>query len=225
MTSQGVSGVLLSWRLSPCPTSRSSIRARSDLSPTERAEVDALFAAAFADGVDDLAWATSEWYVLVRNLDGVLTSMIEILERTVTVDGQPVRVGGIGGVGTHPDYRRRGHSTAALRVAADFLRENLAVPFGLLVTGEEEIPFYGRLGWRVASPAPSRSTSPAIESSSAMASTWCCPSAPTPGHPAPSISAAYRGRRRSSRRKAKVYITCVIDVSPGRCWNRAGGEL
>jgi GNAT superfamily N-acetyltransferase len=126
-----------------------TLRARSDLSPTERAEVDALFAAAFADGVDDLAWATSEWYVLVRDLDGVLTSMIEILERTVTVDSQPVRVGGIGGVGTHPDYRRLGHSTAALRVAADFLRENLAVPFGLLVTGEEEIPFYGRLGWRV----------------------------------------------------------------------------
>jgi predicted acetyltransferase len=75
--------------------------------------------------------------------------MVEILERTVTVDGQPVRVGGIGGVGTHPDFRRRGHSTAALRVAAEFMRTNLRVPFGLLVTGTEEIPFYGRVGWHV----------------------------------------------------------------------------
>jgi GNAT superfamily N-acetyltransferase len=123
-----------------------TLRRRRELSPPEQAEVDALFAAAFGADTEGLTWATGEWYVLVRTEDGVLTSMVEILERTVTVSGQPVRVGG---VGTRPDYRRRGHSTAALRAAADFMREVLRSPFGLLITGDEEIPFYGRVGWQV----------------------------------------------------------------------------
>jgi GNAT superfamily N-acetyltransferase len=126
---------------------------RADLAPAEQAEVDALYAVLFGEDDEGLAWARGEWYVLVHTADGVLSSMVEILERTVTVDGQPVRVGGIGGVGTYPEYRLRGHSTAALRVAADFLRDSLRVPFGLLITGDEEVPFYARLGWR-AIPGP-----------------------------------------------------------------------
>jgi predicted acetyltransferase len=125
-----------------------ALRRRADLAPAEQAEVDALYAVLFGEDDEVLTWARGEWYVLVRTAAGALSSMIEILERTVTVDGQPVRVGGVGGVGTHPEHRLRGHSTAALRVAADFMRDTLRAPFGLLMTGEEEIPFYGRLGWQ-----------------------------------------------------------------------------
>jgi len=130
-----------------------TVRSSADLSAAEQLEIAALLAVAFGEEDESYTWAHGEWYVLIRTAEGILTSMLEILARTVTVADHPVRVGGIGGVCTHPDYRLRGHSTSALRVAASFLRDEMCVPFGLLLTDDEVIPFYARLGWRVAEDA------------------------------------------------------------------------
>ena len=59
-----------------------------------------------------------------------------------------VRVGGIGGVKTHPASRGRGLATIAIQRALDFFREQGDVDFGLLVCEPGLVPFYERLGWR-----------------------------------------------------------------------------
>jgi hypothetical protein len=59
-----------------------------------------------------------------------------------------VRVGGIGGVKTHPASRGRGFATAAIRRALDFFHEQGDVDFGVLVCEPGLVPFYERQGWR-----------------------------------------------------------------------------
>src|SRR5262249_49421383 len=59
-----------------------------------------------------------------------------------------VRVGGIGGVKTHPAFRGRGFATSAIQRALDFFREQGDVDFGLLVCERGLGPFYERQGWR-----------------------------------------------------------------------------
>jgi predicted acetyltransferase len=121
---------------------------RDQLSHRGREQSQALLTTVFGED-QDTVWAEGDWLVLVHTAEGILASMVEILERTVTVDRRPVRTGGISSVGTLSEYRRRGYSTAALQVAAEFMRDTLGVSFALLVTGDEEIPFYQRLGWQV----------------------------------------------------------------------------
>ena len=52
-----------------------------------------------------------------------LAAALEIVERTIQVGGQPLHVGGVGGVMSAPAYRGRGCAKTALRVAAGFLFE------------------------------------------------------------------------------------------------------
>lgn len=59
-----------------------------------------------------------------------------------------MRVGGIGGVKTHPASRGRGFATTAIQRALDFFREQGDVDFGLLVCEPDLVLFYERLGWR-----------------------------------------------------------------------------
>lgn len=70
------------------------------------------------------------------------------MARDATLDGRPVRVGGVGGVKTHPADRGQGHAAAALRRALDFLRDEAGAGFGLLVCEPALVGFYARLGWR-----------------------------------------------------------------------------
>ena len=59
-----------------------------------------------------------------------------------------MKVGGIGGVKTHPAFRGRGFATAAIQRALAFFHEQGDVDFGLLVCEPGLVPFYERLGWR-----------------------------------------------------------------------------
>lgn len=83
------------------------------------------------------AWAGDQW-----------VSLVEIVDRVVSVGGQPVRVGGIGGVSTLPEFRRQGYSTAALDAAARFIFDELGVSFGLLLCSDAMVPFYAARGWQ-----------------------------------------------------------------------------
>ena len=52
-----------------------------------------------------LEWAAAEWCVRVHGGDGTLASYVGITVRDAHHDGRPIRVGGIGGVKTHPVAR------------------------------------------------------------------------------------------------------------------------
>ena len=82
---------------------------RREAPEAERKQVDGWVTQIFADDTNNLVWSENDWYVLV-NLDGQMVSHVGIVERTGTVNGQPVRLGGIGGVATLPDWRRHGYA-------------------------------------------------------------------------------------------------------------------
>jgi len=97
----------------------------------------------------EFEWSEPDWRVLVW-ADGQVVSQVAILERVGRVAGQPVKLGGVGGVIALPDWRGRGFTSAALRRTAAFMCQELRVEFGLLVCEEDVVAFYERLGWRVA---------------------------------------------------------------------------
>jgi len=124
------------------------IRTSSQIPKAELEQVSAWVTQIFSDDNDGLQWATDDWHVMVR-LDRQVASRVGIVERMGTVNGQPVKLGGIGGVATLPAYRRRGLAHAAMAKAAEFMRNELKVEFGLLICGTKMILYYGRSGWQV----------------------------------------------------------------------------
>ncbi len=77
--------------------------------------------------------------------DGRIVSTLRVWERRMRIGACAVRTGGIGGVGTHPDYRGRGYATSLMRDAVAYM-EAAGYDVGLLFS---IIPcaFYRRLGW------------------------------------------------------------------------------
>jgi aminoglycoside 2'-N-acetyltransferase I len=124
------------------------IKASHQLTPQEREQLDELFKEAFP--VDDLdyKWSEVNWFVLVKE-GHELVSNVEIIERTATVEGAPVKLGGIGGVATRTAWRRHGFAEAGLKIAQSFLKKKLAVDFGLLICADKMIPYYHKLGWQL----------------------------------------------------------------------------
>jgi predicted acetyltransferase len=81
-------------------------------------------------------------------LDDRLVSQVCLHKREILVGEEPVRVAGVGGVATHPAFVRRGFASQVLRDCVPWMRDELAVPFGLLLCAEELKSFYARCGWQ-----------------------------------------------------------------------------
>jgi len=88
----------------------------ADLSDADRADVRSLSLAVYppAEWADwpgqYLEWSAHEWCVRVWCQDGSLASYVGVVVRQALHEGQPVRVGGIGGVKTPPLTRGRGYA-------------------------------------------------------------------------------------------------------------------
>jgi aminoglycoside 2'-N-acetyltransferase I len=95
----------------------------------------------------DVTWAHADERVLVYDEER-LVSLAGLYLRQGLHDGSAVRIGGIGGVMTHPAYRARGFASAALRRADDSFRAH-GVDFTLLFCEPKNFAFYGGLGWRI----------------------------------------------------------------------------
>jgi aminoglycoside 2'-N-acetyltransferase I len=91
-------------------------------------------------------WAPAEWCVRIHE-GGTLVSYVGITLREALRDGTSVRVGGIGGVKTHPAARERGLAARGMERAHEFFRDQ-SVGFGLLVCEARLLDYYTRLGWR-----------------------------------------------------------------------------
>ena len=95
-----------------------------------------------------IEWAAADWCVRVRAEDRAVASYVGISLRDAQHDGRPVRIGGIGGVKTHPAARWRGLASLGIERAVQFFHEQGDVGFALLVCGPHLITYYRRLGWR-----------------------------------------------------------------------------
>ena len=91
-------------------------------------------------------WAEPDFCVIL-NFEEQLAGRLAILDRQVSVGGAIVKVGGIGGVATKPQFRHWGVASALLSRAAEFMKDELGVEFGFLLCRHEVSPVYAKLGW------------------------------------------------------------------------------
>lgn len=125
------------------------IRASNQIPQAELGHMHAWIAQVFGESSHEgIQWSTDDWHVTVR-VDEQVVSRVGIVQRVGAVNGSPVKLGGMGGVATRPEFRRCGYAKAAMQAAVAFMRDPLRVEFGLLICGEKMIPYYGKLGWQV----------------------------------------------------------------------------
>jgi aminoglycoside 2'-N-acetyltransferase I len=129
------------------------LRSATDVGPQELTAVRALADAVYPPEVKAvwpgraIEWAAHQWGIVGLDAAGSARCYVGLVIQTARLADRPVKVGGIGGVKTHPASRGRGLATAAVRRAIDFFHEHV-VDFGLLVCEPDLVPFYERLGWQ-----------------------------------------------------------------------------
>jgi nodulation protein A len=130
-------------------TMKTEIQAAGQLTAADQRLLEDMLNRAFAD--DDfgreLRWTENDWSLLLRT-ENEIVCHVGVVDRTITVGGQPLRVGGVGAVATAPAWQRRGCARQLMQAAAAFMREELYMPAGLLICGGSRVPYYGRLGWQ-----------------------------------------------------------------------------
>jgi predicted GNAT family N-acyltransferase len=94
-----------------------------------------------------LTWAPPQWSVLVWDQDE-LVARVGLVVREIDQDGVIKRIGGIGGVMTHPARRGQGLAGLALQEAVQRFNVDFQVAFALLFCGSQLIAFYERYGWK-----------------------------------------------------------------------------
>ena len=109
-----------------------TIATHETLTPEELAAFDAVQAVAFGEGdwTAEKAQEIADRYgsdaetvgYAVAAIEGETVGAIRLLMRDVPYAGRTVRLGGIGGVATHPDWRGRGIAEATLFAAMEALR-------------------------------------------------------------------------------------------------------
>ena len=92
-------------------------------------------------------WASPQWSVLLWEGEELL-SRVGLLVRDVLHDGSPERIGGIGGVVTHPAKQGQGLASQALREASRLFDAEFNVSYALLFCRPHLVQFYKRLTWK-----------------------------------------------------------------------------
>ena len=124
-----------------------------DFSDRQQKGLDTLRAAVYPPEVLEtlpsrfFTWAKPQWSVLLW-VGEELVSRVGLLVRAAFHDGISKRIGGIGGVATHPAKQGQGLASKAMREAAKLFHEELNVDYALLFCRDHLVPFYGKLGWK-----------------------------------------------------------------------------
>ena len=92
-------------------------------------------------------WSSMQWSILLWD-ENELAAKASLLVRDIFHNDIPKRIGGIGGVMTHPARQGQGLASQAMGEAAKRFEEDLLVDYALLFCRPHLVPFYGRLGWR-----------------------------------------------------------------------------
>lgn len=101
-------------------------------------------------GVEDnkFTWRPKELHFIL-DVDNEPVSHVGLVDHTVSVGGQPVRVAGVGAVVTAGDRHGRGYAQKTLRHAEKYMCEELKTEFGLLFCLDRLMPFYARQNWQL----------------------------------------------------------------------------
>jgi aminoglycoside 2'-N-acetyltransferase I len=102
--------------------------------------------------VEKLSWSQVKWAhadlrVLIEAPSDGLACHVGIYFRTVTWNRRKFQAGGIGGVSTRADCRRRGYAGIALGAAVQTMRDHAATEFALLFCEPHNFAFFQSRGW------------------------------------------------------------------------------
>ncbi len=95
-----------------------------------------------------IAFAHPDLRILVRNDADDVICHVGLHRREVTWNGRKLNAGGIGGVVTREDARRRGYASIALNAAIQTLKDERSVDFALLFCEPSRAPFYTARNWK-----------------------------------------------------------------------------
>jgi len=130
------------------------VQATADaLTPALRAKRDTFYAATFRGGNDPARyWEPPQVHYFLMHGEQLI-GHVGVYRREIAHAGQRYAVAGIAKVGLIPTERGDGLGSRLMQYVQDDLRAQATDDLGLLVTGENRLGFYGRLGWqRVAGP-------------------------------------------------------------------------
>jgi aminoglycoside 2'-N-acetyltransferase I len=96
---------------------------------------------------NSVAWASPQWSLFLWEQNELVTH-VGLLVREILQDAVVKRIGGLGGVATHPAKQGQGYASQGLREAAKWLNTDLAVSYALLFCRPYLFPFYKRLSWK-----------------------------------------------------------------------------
>lgn len=85
--------------------------------------------------------------IIYKGSDAVCAAACQF--KSVNLNGMPTMLAGIGGVMTHPNFRRNGFGSVAMQAVQGALDRDGNVEFGLLFCEPKNAAFYERLGWSV----------------------------------------------------------------------------
>ncbi len=125
----------------------------AEFTPTLRAALDRMVAATFrGGGQPGRIWAPATDHFLLMRGTAVI-GHVGVHRRDIAVGGRSWAVAGIAKVGVVAALRGQGLGSRLLAFADDTLRAQGRDDLGLLVTSENRLGYYGRLGWeRIAGP-------------------------------------------------------------------------
>ena len=125
----------------------------TEFTPTLRAELDRMVAVTFRGGSQPgRVWAPpTDHFLLMRG--ATIIGHVGVHRRDIVVGGRAWAVAGIAKVGVVAELRGQGLGSRLLAFADDTLRTGGRDDLGLLVTSENRLGYYDRLGWeRIAGP-------------------------------------------------------------------------
>ena len=117
----------------------------SDLPQQTRNLLDEMYQREFS--WDKMVYAKPQWFV-IGTFNKKIVGQVGVLKREISVGEHLLWTGGIHGVVTDPEHRRRGVATALMNRSVDFIRGQLNLPFGLLTCNPRLEAFYNELGWK-----------------------------------------------------------------------------
>jgi predicted acetyltransferase len=104
------------------------------------------------DRVRDRMHDEPEAVHFVRTRGVLLISHVQVMLVVIEpLPGTPLRIAGVGGVMTYPQFRREGHASALMERAGTNIREG-GFEIGMLFCDAENVPFYAALGWQPLAP-------------------------------------------------------------------------
>jgi hypothetical protein len=98
--------------------------------------------------VMETVWAKPN-YTALFYMGNQLVTFYHLHSRFVKFDEKTTHVVIVQNVITPPQYRAHHYATLALKQGEDFIFDTIKAQYGLLLCGEDRIPFYERLSWEV----------------------------------------------------------------------------